>query len=65
MLKRNIALVVVGFPATSIIESRARICISASHDKDMLDYVGKQLYKNSFVISIFIVQFISTVPETD
>lgn len=39
MLKRNIGVVVVGFPATPIIESRARFCISAAHTKDMLDRV--------------------------
>ncbi|XP_047467413.1 serine palmitoyltransferase 2-like isoform X2 [Mugil cephalus] len=37
MLKRNIGVVVVGFPATPIIESRARFCISAAHSKHMLD----------------------------
>uniref|UniRef100_A0A673N0U0 serine C-palmitoyltransferase n=1 Tax=Sinocyclocheilus rhinocerous TaxID=307959 RepID=A0A673N0U0_9TELE len=37
MLKRNIGVVVVGFPATPIIESRARFCISAAHTKEMLD----------------------------
>ncbi|XP_056090972.1 serine palmitoyltransferase 2 [Rhinichthys klamathensis goyatoka] len=37
MLKRNIGVVVVGFPATPIIESRARFCISAAHSKEMLD----------------------------
>uniref|UniRef100_A0A8C6VYZ1 serine C-palmitoyltransferase n=1 Tax=Nothobranchius furzeri TaxID=105023 RepID=A0A8C6VYZ1_NOTFU len=40
MLKRNIGVVVVGFPATPIIESRARFCISAAHSKDMLDRVS-------------------------
>ncbi|XP_076874265.1 serine palmitoyltransferase 2b isoform X2 [Brachyhypopomus gauderio] len=37
MLKRNIGTVVVGFPATPIIESRARFCVSAAHSKEMLD----------------------------
>ncbi|KAG5847024.1 serine palmitoyltransferase 2-like isoform X2 [Anguilla rostrata] len=37
MLKRNIGVVVVGFPATPIIESRARFCVSAGHTRDMLD----------------------------
>lgn len=37
MFKRNIGVVVVGFPATTIIESRARFCISASHTREMLD----------------------------
>uniref|UniRef100_UPI00398EF2A8 serine palmitoyltransferase 2-like isoform X1 n=1 Tax=Pristiophorus japonicus TaxID=55135 RepID=UPI00398EF2A8 len=37
MLKRNIGVVVVGFPATPIIESRARFCVSAAHSTEMLD----------------------------
>lgn len=40
MLKRNIGTVVVGFPATPIIESRARFCISAAHTREMLDTVS-------------------------
>uniref|UniRef100_A0A8C6U6M7 serine C-palmitoyltransferase n=1 Tax=Neogobius melanostomus TaxID=47308 RepID=A0A8C6U6M7_9GOBI len=42
MLKRNIGTVVVGFPATPIIESRARFCISAAHTREMLDKVSLQ-----------------------
>ena len=30
---------VVGFPATPIIEARARFCLSAAHTKEMLDKV--------------------------
>jgi len=37
MLKRNIGVVVVGFPATPIIESRARFCLSAAHTREMID----------------------------
>ena len=40
-------MVVVGFPATSIIESRARFCLSAAHDKQMLDHVRLPLYRPS------------------
>lgn len=40
LLKRKIAVVVVGFPATSIVEGRARICLSASHTREMLDSVS-------------------------
>lgn len=36
-LERGIAAVVVGFPATPLLTSRARICISASHTKADLD----------------------------
>lgn len=37
MLKRGIAVVTVGFPATRLTESRVRFCLSASHTKEMLD----------------------------
>lgn len=37
-LKRNIATVVVGFPATTLTTARARICISASHTQEDLDF---------------------------
>jgi serine palmitoyltransferase len=36
-LKRGLAVVVVGFPATSIIESRVRFCISAGHRREDLE----------------------------
>ena len=37
MLKRKISVVVVGYPATPLISSRARFCLSAAHNKDDLD----------------------------
>ncbi|KAJ9618912.1 serine palmitoyltransferase component [Taxawa tesnikishii (nom. ined.)] len=37
MLKRKISVVVVGYPATPLITSRARFCVSAAHTKDDLD----------------------------
>ena len=37
MLKRKIAVVVVGYPATPLITSRARFCVSAAHNKDDMD----------------------------
>lgn len=37
MLKRKISVVVVGYPATPLISSRARFCVSAAHNKDDLD----------------------------
>ncbi|XP_070578589.1 serine palmitoyltransferase 2-like [Ptychodera flava] len=36
-LKRNLGVVVVGFPATPILEGRARFCMSAAHTKETLD----------------------------
>lgn len=35
--KRGLAVVVVGFPAVPILESRARFCISAGHKREQLD----------------------------
>lgn len=44
MLKRNVGVVVVGFPATPIIESRARFCLSAAHTKEILDTVSRYFH---------------------
>lgn len=44
MLRRNIGVVVVGFPATPIIESRARFCLSAAHTKEILDTVSRHFH---------------------
>lgn len=38
LLDRGIAVVVVGYPATPIITSRVRFCLSAAHTKEDLDY---------------------------
>lgn len=37
MLKRKVSVVVVGYPATPLISSRARFCISAAHNKEDMD----------------------------
>lgn len=37
-LANNVAVCVVGYPATSLIESRVRFCISASHTREDLDH---------------------------
>lgn len=36
-LARGLGVVVVGYPATPVITSRVRFCISAAHDRDTLD----------------------------
>jgi len=50
-LKRGLAVVVVGFPATSLVASRIRFCISAAHTRgelqaalDAFDEVGNLLH---------------------
>mmetsp|Transcript_81373 Transcript_81373/g.175826 ORF Transcript_81373/g.175826 Transcript_81373/m.175826 type:complete len:494 (+) Transcript_81373:57-1538(+) len=40
-LERGVAVVVVGFPATSIVLSRARFCISASHTREDIEHAVK------------------------
>jgi serine palmitoyltransferase len=39
MLERNIAVVTVGYPATDLYGGRARICLSSSHTKEMINYI--------------------------
>ncbi len=43
MLKRGVAVVVVGYPATPIITSRVRFCISAAHTLPDLEYALQQI----------------------
>ncbi len=38
-LEHDIAIVVVGYPATPFLKSRARFCISSEHTRKQLDYV--------------------------
>jgi serine palmitoyltransferase len=39
MLRRKISIVIVGYPATPLISSRARFCVSAAHNKDDMDRI--------------------------
>ncbi|ETN44931.1 uncharacterized protein HMPREF1541_09806 [Cyphellophora europaea CBS 101466] len=39
MLKRKISVVVVGYPATPLISSRARFCVSSAHNKEDMDRI--------------------------
>ncbi|AEO68784.1 c3e265f3-2474-458c-8ea8-ea0d72ff4829 [Thermothielavioides terrestris] len=39
MLKRKISVVIVGYPATPLITSRVRLCISAAHNKEDMDRI--------------------------
>ena len=43
MLKRGVAVVTVGFPATPLVLGRVRFCLSASHTKEMLDEVKQNV----------------------
>ncbi|KAJ1748326.1 serine palmitoyltransferase component [Coemansia sp. RSA 1821] len=42
-LKRNIAVVVVSYPATPIIAGRVRFCVSSSHTREDLDFALEQI----------------------
>jgi serine palmitoyltransferase len=43
LLARGVAVVVVGYPATPIITSRVRFCLSAAHTMEDLKYALKQI----------------------
>ena len=43
MLERGIAVVVVGYPATPIITSRVRFCISAAHTMEDLTWALEEI----------------------
>lgn len=38
-MKRNVAIVGAGYPATPILQARVRFCLSSAHTKEMLDQV--------------------------
>jgi len=42
-LKRGLAVVVVGYPATPIITSRVRFCLSAAHSHEDMEFALKQI----------------------
>ena len=44
MLEKNIAVVAVGFPATSLAGGRVRFCVSAAHTREMLDKVKNEYF---------------------
>ncbi|EER03642.1 serine palmitoyltransferase, putative [Perkinsus marinus ATCC 50983] len=51
-LKRNIATVVVGYPATPVTLARARFCVSASHTKEQLDTTLEVMKEVSRIVGI-------------
>jgi len=51
-LKRGLAVVVVGFPATSVILTRVRFCISAAHTRQDLEFAVKVIEEVSSLICI-------------
>ncbi len=38
LFEQNIAMTIVGFPATALLSARARVCISASHTREDLHW---------------------------
>mmetsp|Transcript_6253 Transcript_6253/g.16614 ORF Transcript_6253/g.16614 Transcript_6253/m.16614 type:complete len:598 (-) Transcript_6253:648-2441(-) len=60
-LSRCLAMVVVGFPATSLLLTRARVCISAAHSRDDLDY-GLSVIRDVAHMCMMQYGFSSTLP---
>lgn len=56
-LKRGLAVVVVGFPATPLILARSRICISAAHTRADLDFALKVIDE---VADLLMIRFLRT-----
>jgi serine palmitoyltransferase len=42
-LRRGLAVVVVGFPATPLLLARVRFCLSAGHTREQLDFALRQI----------------------
>lgn len=57
--KRNVAVVVVGFPATPLLVSRARVCISAAHTRDDLEYALRVIDEVSDLVAL---KYVPTPP---
>ena len=57
-LERGIGVVIVGFPATALLASRCRFCVSAGHTKEMLDRVS-----DSHLLFYTVLQLSLAVPR--
>ncbi len=56
MLKRGIAVVVVGYPATSIITSRVRFCLSAAHTMEDMKWALQQISDVGDILNLKVSQ---------
>ncbi|CCE63061.1 hypothetical protein TPHA_0D04270 [Tetrapisispora phaffii CBS 4417] len=63
MLQRKIAVVVVAYPATPLIESRVRFCMSASITKDDIDYLLRHVNEVGDKLYLKVSNGKSSVPE--
>lgn len=63
MLQRKIAVVVVAYPATPLIESRVRFCVSSSLTKDDLDYLLRHVDEVGEALFLKVSSGKASVPE--
>lgn len=59
---RGLAVVVVGFPATPLITSRARFCISAGHTKGQLDHALKKIEEVADLLMLKYAKSVTGLP---
>jgi serine palmitoyltransferase len=52
LLKRGIAVVTVGYPGTKIDEALTRVCISASHTREILDSALKEIKEVGTILGV-------------
>ena len=66
-LARGLAVVVVGYPATPIITSRVRFCISAAHTRADLDLVLEKVSEIGDILGMKVSarKYIPPVTEID
>jgi serine palmitoyltransferase len=51
-VKRGMAVVVAGFPATHLLKARVRFCLSAAHTREMLDWALPRLSEIGDVVGV-------------
>ncbi|KAI9494488.1 pyridoxal phosphate-dependent transferase [Zychaea mexicana] len=56
LLERGIAVCLGGYPATPIISSRARFCVSAAHTREDLDFALKQISEVGDLLMLKLVE---------
>jgi hypothetical protein len=64
MLKRGVAIVTVGFPATPLVLGRARFCLSAVHTKATLDKVNKGLFRFNFFFNFLLFRYLNMLRKS-
>jgi len=55
-MERGLAIVVVGYPATPVISSRARVCISSRHTMEEIKYAIEVIKEVGFLLGMNVLK---------